>query len=234
MMRHRQRGFTLVELLVAITILAIVAVLGWRGLDGIIRSRQVLTEQMDQTRGAQLAFAQLQNDLEQLADKTELGDRQPLVADETSMVFVRNVLRESEPSRVQVVSYRIRDGVLVRKESMATRDLRQLDMLWQAALADTGPASAVALQGGVAKMTSRVWDAGGWQPAPTLASTSTGTGANPGGSAGVGSGPVPQAVRQLTTFTGLEWTLQLQAPGQAGGEAGQPQNLMKIFLVGAQ
>jgi general secretion pathway protein J len=33
------RGFTLIELLVAITILAIVAVLGWRGLDGIVRAR---------------------------------------------------------------------------------------------------------------------------------------------------------------------------------------------------
>lgn len=230
-MRRRQHGFTLVELLVAITILAIVAVLGWRGLDGIIRSRQALTEQMDQTRGAQLAFAQLQNDLEQLADKTELGERPPLVADDTSMVFVRNVLAESEPSRVQVVSYRIRDGVLVRKESVATRDLLQLDMLWQAALADTGPAAAVALQAGVEKMTSRIWDAGGWQPAPTPASGSSGNTAANSATAQA----VQQATQQITGFTGLEWTLQLQAVAQApGGQPGQPLNLMKIFLVGAQ
>lgn len=63
------RGFTLIELLVAITVLAIVAVLGWRGLDGIVRSREQLTQNMEQTRGTQLTFAQMQSDLEQIADK---------------------------------------------------------------------------------------------------------------------------------------------------------------------
>jgi general secretion pathway protein J len=61
---RRARGFTLIELLVAISILAIVAVLGWRGLDGIVRARIALTEQMEVTRGMQLAFAQMQSDCE--------------------------------------------------------------------------------------------------------------------------------------------------------------------------
>lgn len=223
----RQHGFTLVELLVAITILAFIAVMSWRGLDGIVRSRQALTAQMDQTRGAQLAFAQLQNDLEQLSDKTVIGDRPRLVADETSMVFIRNVLAEGEPSRVQAVSYRIRDSVLIRKESVATRDLRQLDMLWQAALADTGPAPAVALQNGVAKMTSRVWEAGGWQPAPVPPNASGG--ASLTGGAGAGAVAAPQAPLQQTGFTGIEWTLQLQSQGES-----PQQSLVKFFMVGAQ
>lgn len=227
-MRHRNHGFTLVELLVAITILAFIAVMSWRGLDGIVRSRQALTEQMDQTRGAQLAFAQLQNDLEQLSDKIQIGDRPRFVADEYSLVFVRNVLAEGEPTRVQAVSYRIRDGVLIRKESVATRDLHQLDMLWQAALADTGTATAVALQNGVAKMTSRIWEAGGWQPAPVPSSVNSAAGSAMGGT------PAPQAPQQLTGFTGIEWTLQLQSPAQPGQEQAAPQNLVKYFLVGAQ
>lgn len=222
-----QRGFTLIELLVAITILAFIAVMSWRGLDGIIRSRQALTAQMDQTRGAQLAFAQLQNDLEQLSEKTQIGDRPRLVADEYSMVFVRNVLAEGEPSRVQAVSYRIRDGVLIRKESVATRDLRQLDMLWQAALADTGPAPAVALQSGVARMTSRVWEAGGWQLAPPPGSADSSAGMQ-------GVPPQPQAPQQQTGFTGIEWTLQLQGAAVPGQEGAALQTLVKYFLVGAQ
>ena len=50
-------GFTLIELLVAIGILAMVAVLGWRGLDSIMRSREVLTGQLEQARGMQLALS---------------------------------------------------------------------------------------------------------------------------------------------------------------------------------
>ena len=60
-------GFTLIELLVAIGILAMVAVLGWRGLDSIMRSREVLTSQLEQARGMQLAFAQMQSDCDHLA-----------------------------------------------------------------------------------------------------------------------------------------------------------------------
>ncbi|MFL6716736.1 MAG: type II secretion system protein J, partial [Burkholderiaceae bacterium] len=45
-----QRGLTLIELLIAITVLAVVAVLGWRGLDSIVRSRIALTAEMERTR----------------------------------------------------------------------------------------------------------------------------------------------------------------------------------------
>lgn len=224
-MRVINRGFTLVELLVAITVLAFVAMMGWRGLDAIVRSRQALTEQMESSRGVQLAFAQLQNDLEQLADKTLLADRRQLVADNATLVLVRAVLAENEPTRLQVVAYRIRDGVLLRKESVATRDLIQIDALWQAALSDTGPAPDVALQTGVTQMTARVWDGGGWQaaPAPQVASAGVINSANPG--AGAALAAQAQAQQQQTGFLGLEWSLQL---------ARQQGPLVKSFLVGAQ
>ena len=34
-----QRGFTLIELLVALSIMAVMAVLSWRGLDGMTRTQ---------------------------------------------------------------------------------------------------------------------------------------------------------------------------------------------------
>lgn len=174
--RPRPRGFTLIELLVAITILAFVAVLGWRGLDGIIRSRDALTTEMAYTRGLQLAFAQLQSDLSSLANSSYLNRRPMIAAENDRITLVRMAMLENEPTRLLVVSYRVRDdGVLVRRESNATRDLRELDTLWQAALSDTGTSASVALQSGVQAMTMRYWADNQWLPASGTAPVS-GTG----------------------------------------------------------
>lgn len=160
------RGFTLVELLVAISILAIVAVLGWRGLDGIIRSRTALTDEMAVTRGLQLTFAQIQSDSANLAFGINLNSRPAIHAADGRLTLVRMAMTENEPTRLQVVSYRVRDdGVLVRRESNATRDLRELDTLWQAALSDTDTAASVALQTGVQSITMRYWINTEWRPA---------------------------------------------------------------------
>lgn len=156
-------GFTLIELLVAISILAIVAVLGWRGLDGIVRARVALTAQLEATRGMQLAFAQMQSDCEHMAAPASLQSRPFLLADADGMTLVRNVYLENEPSRLQVVSYRVRDGVLSRRESVGTRDLNQLDVLWKAAISNGDTTPAVALQSGVNAMTVQVWENNAWR-----------------------------------------------------------------------
>lgn len=179
-LRARRRGFTLVELLVAIAILAIVAVMGWRGLDGIVRARVALSAQMEQTRGMQLAFAQMQSDCEHLAGAGAgaalLHGRPNLQAGNERLTLVRAVLDENQAPQVQVVSYRVRDGVLTRRESAATRDLLQLDAMWGAALADTDAGStAVQLQAGIAGMAMRLWDGAAWSAASgAAAAASTG------------------------------------------------------------
>jgi general secretion pathway protein J len=160
----KRAGFTLVELLVAISILAIVAVLGWRGLDGIVRARVALTEQMETTRGMQLAFAQMQSDSEHMADASLLGGRPYLQVENDRMTLVRTTLAENEPMRLQVVAYRIVDGVLIRRESAGTRDLTELELLWKAAVTDADTTSAaVPLQAGVTGMLVQGWSNGQWQ-----------------------------------------------------------------------
>ncbi len=161
---NARRGFTLIELLVAISILAIVAVLGWRGLDGIIRSRVALTAQIETTRGLQLAFAQLQSDAEHMADPAALQKRPFLLADNNRLVMVRNVLRENEAGAVQVVSYRVQDEVLTRRESASTRDLLQLDVLWKAATSATDTTVPVILHNNVLSMQVSTWETNRWLP----------------------------------------------------------------------
>jgi general secretion pathway protein J len=163
------RGFTLVELLVAISILAMVAVLGWRGLDGIVRARVALTTQMEVTRGMQLAFAQMQSDAEHMADSTLLDKRPFLLAGEDRLTLVRTSFVENEPMRLQVVAYRIRDGMLTRRESAGTRDLVQLDVLWKAAISDADTTPPVTLQAGVTGMQIETWENNQWHQGPAPA-----------------------------------------------------------------
>jgi general secretion pathway protein J len=72
----RQRGFTLIELLIAITLMAVLAGLSWRGLDGLMRSRDITQAQVDKTAVLQTVLAQWQADLnavQPVASVTDAG-----------------------------------------------------------------------------------------------------------------------------------------------------------------
>jgi general secretion pathway protein J len=212
------RGFTLVELLVAISILAIVAVLGWRGLDGIVRARVALTQQMETTRGMQLAFAQMQSDCEHIAQRDVVDQRPYLLVGADRLTLVREVFTENQPSRLQVVAYRIVNGTLMRRESPPTRDLVQLDALWQAVTSDADTNPAVALQAGVTGMQVATWINNSWRQG----------GVDPGANAaGTGQAPPPPSPDQPAQVnnepTGLQVALQSQ---------NLQQPMVKSFLLG--
>jgi general secretion pathway protein J len=62
----RSRGFTLIELLVAITIMALLAVLSWRGLDGMARAQTQTSQRADDVLALQAGLAQWKVDLDAL------------------------------------------------------------------------------------------------------------------------------------------------------------------------
>lgn len=61
-----QGGFTLIELLVAITIMALLAVLSWRGLDGMARSTTQTSQRADEVLTLQVGLAQWKVDLDSM------------------------------------------------------------------------------------------------------------------------------------------------------------------------
>jgi general secretion pathway protein J len=215
----RNNGLTLIELLVAISILSFIAVLGWRGLDSIVRARVALTSDLEQTRGMQIAFAQLQSDCAHLASSTTITGMIPLVAEEGRLTLVRTVFADNQPSRLQVVAYRLKDNVLTRYESAATRDLTELGALWQSAANDTDTSQAVALLSGVSALTMRLWVSGGtgWRTGAEIAQQA----GAPFSAANPQTGQSPGASLLLT---GLEVAMKLQ---------GRDGSLLKIFLLRA-
>jgi len=62
--RAAARGFTLIELLVAIAILALVAIMSWRGIDGMVRAQEQLRERADAVLTLRSALAQWNSDLD--------------------------------------------------------------------------------------------------------------------------------------------------------------------------
>ena len=202
-------GFTLVELLVAITVLATIAVMGWRGLDVLVRARDSLTHELETSRRVQLTFAQLQADCANIIDPAVLPGRAPLVITANSLILVRSVRLDGEPTKLKIVAYHVLQGRLLRRESLATRELGQLDAAWSDV---AGPAAAgqdVALQPDVASMRIRTWqgEGRGWRrPGIDVVSEDSG---NPAAASGF-----PR---------GLEVSLRLK--GSRG-------DMTKIFFVG--
>ena len=221
--RGRQHGLTLVELLVAIGVLAFVAVLGWRGLDAITRARAALNTELDQTRGLQLAFAQLQADCANAVDAITLDGRSPLAVNADRVTIARRVQLDAQPGKLQLVTWRLRNGVLTREESPSTRDLTQLDQYWQFAAA--GGSNPVTLRSGLRAMDLRVWtdDGRGWRSWTQVQSSAQPAGA-PLASRGSLMNPGAGTTAMQTTWSGLEVSLQVE---------GNPAPLTKVFMLGA-
>ena len=62
----RVRGFTLVEVLVALAVMAVLAVLSWQGVDGMARTREQVRLRQATTHTLQASLAQWRTDLNQI------------------------------------------------------------------------------------------------------------------------------------------------------------------------
>jgi general secretion pathway protein J len=69
----KARGFTLVEVLVAMMIMAILAVMAWQGVDGIVRTRTASQARLEQTLRLNTVLGQLEQDLQSVQEASVPG-----------------------------------------------------------------------------------------------------------------------------------------------------------------
>jgi general secretion pathway protein J len=120
-------GFTLLELLVAVTILAVVAVMSWRGLSSLTATRERLEPQNDAVHAVLAGFGQMERDLTQAPTSARLfalptqAVRVVAVDGRTTLQILR--LAESpdggRAAAAQTVIYRVVDGTLERQSAPA-------------------------------------------------------------------------------------------------------------------
>jgi len=116
----RSRGFTLVEVLVALVVMATMAAMAWRGIDALVRSREIAQVRLSQTARLQTVMAQWEVDLRELQDSHTTI--QPLVFDGANLVLTREA-----QNGLQVIVWSLREGSLWRWESPSVRTVQDLD-----------------------------------------------------------------------------------------------------------
>ncbi|NML98596.1 prepilin-type N-terminal cleavage/methylation domain-containing protein [Paraburkholderia sp. RP-4-7] len=152
--RMGARGFTLIELLVAIAIMAVIAVLSWRGLDQIIRGRQTITNAMEDERVFAQLFDQMRIDARQAASDDEAGQAAVSVSGSVLQI-VRETLLPGTAPRLQVVRYRVSEGRVVRYASPPLENVGELRSALRGGEGDDW--TAVPLMGGVGAISARLY-----------------------------------------------------------------------------
>jgi len=123
---RRARGFTLVELLVALFVLALLASLSWRGLDGMVRAREQVEARADQVLALQTGLGQWSADLEAITAFP------PAPALEWNGRVLRLTRRSSlaPADGVRVVGWTRRQGQWLRWESGPVLTRGELEAAW--------------------------------------------------------------------------------------------------------
>ena len=105
-MRRGQPGFTLVELLVAIAVMALLAIVSWRGLDGMVRAQQITRERADAVLELQTVLAQWGADLDALQ---AIEHTEPLAWDGQALRLTRRGMRQPDEGAI-VVAWALRNA----------------------------------------------------------------------------------------------------------------------------
>jgi general secretion pathway protein J len=161
-MNNRQEGFTLIEVMVAIMLMAIVSLIAWRGLDSVTRADTHLQASTEHTEALLRTLHQLERDI---ALRASIELREPLLNDnddersgQPAAISVRSVddqsfrldvIRSAATSQngLQRVRWWLKDQTLYRAAA-TPRDRYPLP----------APKQAVAVLDSISDLQVRVWE----------------------------------------------------------------------------
>ncbi|MES2717090.1 MAG: prepilin-type N-terminal cleavage/methylation domain-containing protein [Pseudomonadota bacterium] len=121
-MTASRRGFTLVEVLVALLIMAVIAAMGWQGVAGMVRARDIGEAASDRTLRLSTVIGQWEQDLGAIYDS-------PLVPGISFDGAALRLVRRSD-NGVQLVVWAVRDGVWQRWPGPVVRRSAELREAW--------------------------------------------------------------------------------------------------------
>jgi general secretion pathway protein J len=127
-----QRGFTLIELLIAITLMAVLAGLSWRGLDSLMRSRDITQAQVDKTAVLQTVLAQWQADLNAVQPVPSIADAGVLWDGRTLRITRRATAWSADgaDAGLWVVAWTLRGNQWLRWQSAPLQTRAALQQAW--------------------------------------------------------------------------------------------------------
>jgi general secretion pathway protein J len=137
MTQAKTRGFTLIEVLVALVGLALMAGLSWRGLDSMVRARDASQQRIDEVAVVQTALAQWRTDLDAATHLPGMTGTQGIDWDGRVLRIVRrSTLPQADGSDagLWVVGWTLRNDSApqwVRWQSPPVRDRASLLQAWQ-------------------------------------------------------------------------------------------------------
>jgi general secretion pathway protein J len=204
-----QTGFTLVEVLVALVLMAVLSGMAWQGLDGISRARTVSQARIEQTLRLNTVLAQWEQDLQSIYDTNLVP---ALTFDGATLRLVRR-----QPEGLQIVAWSLREQRWLRWTGPIVTQPATLQESWLASQQLLGNEGAqLGMQEGVANWQVYFYRGNAWSNAQSSAGVAAPA---PGASAPtVSRTPLPTGVRVTLTFEGA---------GLAG-------NLTRDVLLGPQ
>lgn len=205
----RPRGFTLVEVLVALVVMSVMAGLAWRGIDGLARARDAVGTNLVATERLNTVVAQWETDLLALYESPGVP---ALAFDGATLRLTR-----AAPGGVQLVAWQLRAGRWLRWAGPVVQRYGELQEQWLRSQQLMGnEAGQLRMLDGVAGMQVYFYRRNGWSNAQS--------------SADVVAEPVPapgaKSVQRTELPTGVRLVLTLTQP--------RPGTLTRAVALGPQ